>query len=213
MYFEHRSLLRFWLPPVLITLALIVGGDRRWRSRSRIDWPTRCGPRLRAAAGSRRCSAWLHRAFEWLIALALIGFAVVAVAALSSAIAAPFNDALSAAVESLHGEGRRRRSSCACCCATSCGAWPFETLKLAVYGAMMLGLFVFAWLVPGVGALVQTVVGGVLTALYFAIDHVDWAASRHGLSVRRAPRLRRRATWGRCSASARACGSCCSCRS
>ena len=127
---------------------------------------------------------WLHRAFEWLIALTLIGFAVVVVAALSSAIAAPFNDALSAAVESLHGGGQAPPFQLRVLLRDIVRSVLFEALKLAVYGAIMLGLFVFAWLVPGVGALVQTVIGGVLTALYFAIDHVDWAASRHGLSVR-----------------------------
>jgi CysZ protein len=183
VYFEHRSLLRFWLPPVLITLALIVAAialafsfedrlaDALWTAPSGSGW-------------FETLQRGLHRAFEWLIALVLIGFAVIAVAALSSAIAAPFNDALSAAVESLYGGGQTPPFQLRVLLRDIVRSVAFETLKLAVYGTVMLGLLVFAWVVPGLGALVQTVVGGVLTALYFAIDHVDWAASRHGLSLR-----------------------------
>ncbi len=182
VYVEHRSLLRFWLPPVLITIALIgaaVGVALSFDGRiADLLWS--------APAGSGWLDTllrWLHRAVEWLIALALIAFAVIAVAAVSSAIAAPFNDALSTAVESLYAGRPAPPFQLRVLLRDVLRSVAFEALKLAAYAAIMLSLFVFAWLVPGVGALVQTAASFVLTALYFAVDHVDWAAGRHGLSV------------------------------
>lgn len=182
VYVEHRSLLRFWLPPVLITIALITAAVAL-----AFSFEDRLADALwTAPAGSgwfETLLRWLHRAVEWLIAFTLIAFGVIAVAALSSAIAAPFNDALSAAVEQLHAGRPAPAFQLRVLLRDVLRSVAFEALKLAVYGAIMLSLLVFAWLVPGVGAVVQTAVGSVLTALYFAIDHVDWAAGRHGLSV------------------------------
>ena len=49
-----------------------------------------------------------------------------------------------------------------------------------------LGTFVFllSLFVPVIGPLIHAWIGGILSALFLAIDYVDWAASRHALGVR-----------------------------
>jgi CysZ protein len=49
----------------------------------------------------------------------------------------------------------------------------------------MLPLLAVSLLAPGVGPIVQGAVGFSFTALFFAIDYVDWAASRRELPARR----------------------------
>jgi CysZ protein len=57
-------------------------------------------------------------------------------------------------------------------------------VKLAIYATVMGGLLLVGLLVPVVGAVVQASLGFVVTASFLALDHIDWAAARHGLSVR-----------------------------
>jgi CysZ protein len=45
-------------------------------------------------------------------------------------------------------------------------------------------LLVASWLLPGVGQALYMVFASAFTWLYFAIDYVDWPASRRGLSLR-----------------------------
>jgi CysZ protein len=57
----------------------------------------------------------------------------------------------------------------------------------------MLPRFVLQFLIPVVGALLYTVFGFVFTATYFAVDYVDWPATRRGYGVRqRASLVRQR---------------------
>ena len=142
---------------------------------------------------------WLHRAFEWLIALTLIGLR----GGRGGRSQQRDRGAVQRRAERGGREPPRGRAGAALqlrvLLRDVVRSVLFEALKLAVYGAIMLGLVRVRVARAGDRGALQTVVGGVLTALYFAIDYVDWAASRHGLSVAPAPRLRGRATCGRCS--------------
>jgi CysZ protein len=183
VYFEHKGLMRFWLPPVLITCALLIaavyGALSLHAGVSEALWSTPGGSGF--AASLQR---FAHGLFEWLVALVLLAVGVVAVALLSSVIAAPFNDALSEAVESIECGRAAPRFSLRGALRDVVRGVALEALKLAGYAGVMLGLFLVGLLLPGVGTVLQSVVSAGLTALFLALDHVDWAASRAGLDAR-----------------------------
>ena len=58
-----------------------------------------------------------------------------------------------------------------------------EVLKLSIYVVVMGPLFVISSLVPVVGPAIYSIFGFVFTAMYFAIDYIDWPASRQNRSV------------------------------
>lgn len=180
---RHRDLSRYWLPPILIVFCALVLS--LWLAGRYHDdlvlwlWPAPTG------------SDWLSRTLAVLhSALEAIAFVVVAVvlaglcSMLSTIIAAPFNDALSEVIEQreagipippfqwsrvLRDAGRSVR---------------LELLKLICYVVVMGPLFLLSWLVPGVGQVLYVVFGSLFTATYFAIDYIDWPASRRGQGVR-----------------------------
>jgi CysZ protein len=113
-----------------------------------------------------------------------IGLAMLVTVVLANLFAAPFNDALSEAVEEAE---------------TGRGAPPFsvarmlrdvgrsvglELVKLSIYLAVMGPMWLLSWLLPGVGQALYLVFAALFTASYFAIDYVDWPASRRGLGWR-----------------------------
>jgi CysZ protein len=57
-----------------------------------------------------------------------------------------------------------------------------ELTKLTFYVAVMGPLWVVSWLLPGIGQLLYLVFAALFTALYFAVDYIDWPASRRELS-------------------------------
>lgn len=182
VYVQHPELKRYWLPPVLITLVLLVAlgwlaidlhtaaTEWLWAEPTGDDW---LGSALR----------FVHGVFEWLVALALIGFAAVAVALASSVIAAPFNDALSEAVESMVLARSAPPFSLAKALRDLFRTVGLELLKLLAYAAIMLPLLGLGLLVPALAPVLQGI-GFAFTALYFAIDYVDSAAARRELSAR-----------------------------
>ncbi|HEY6876815.1 MAG TPA: EI24 domain-containing protein, partial [Polyangiales bacterium] len=59
-----------------------------------------------------------------------------------------------------------------------------ELVKLCIYVAVMGPLLIASWLLPGVGQALYMVFASLFTWLYFAVDYVDWPASRRGLGLR-----------------------------
>jgi CysZ protein len=183
VYVEHPELARLWLPPIVITLALLVAvGWFALDSRHVVTdwlWSAPTGSDWLASAGR-----FLRRVLVWIVAALLFGIGVVVVALCTSVIAAPFNDALSEAVESAYLARETPRFTLSRVARDIVRTVGLELLKLLVYAAIMLPLLAIGLLVPAVGPLLQGAVGFGVTALFFAIDHVDWAASRRELSAR-----------------------------
>jgi len=125
---------------------------------------------------------FLHGALEVIVAIALFTVGVALVALGSSVIAAPFNDALSEAVESLYMAQAMPRFSTARAVRDLIRTVGLELLKLLIYAAVMLPLLGISLLAPL--APLQAVVGFCFTALFFAIDYVDFAAARRELTPR-----------------------------
>jgi len=186
VYFEHPGLVRYWIIPILITGLALVGvlygvghyydalGNAVW-SLFPDSWNETTG--------------WLGgllTAFHWLIELVaavlitLLGLILVVV--LSSIVAAPFNDALSEAVELIVTGASVPPFSLRRMLVDVGRAIRIELLKVLIYAAIVGPMFVTSFFVPGIGQVVS-LVGFALTAVYLGIDYVDWPAARRDWTV------------------------------
>lgn len=189
IYREHPELARYWVPPiVLAALAMTAAGWLVLEHRDALFgalWPA-------AHAGDGWLDALLRgaRSVARFIAtaLALVLACVLALFAAQLA-AAPFHDALSHAVEALRAGDSPQATRLADIARDALRSVQLVLVKLAIYVAWMVPLWIFGWAVPVVGPVVQAVLGFALTVAFLALDHVDWAAARHGLRVRERMRL------------------------
>ncbi|MGD8860009.1 MAG: EI24 domain-containing protein [Myxococcales bacterium] len=184
VYLEHPGLARFWVPPILMTGVALVGVT--WFAITHrgdlLDgvWTIPTGEGLMAALGR-----WVYRFVEWVLALVMLLVGAVVVALSTSVLAAPFNDALSEAVEGLQ-TGRGPMAFSAAKMLRDVGRTVgLELGKLCTYLAIMGPLFLLSLALPVVGPALYAGVGFFLTAMFFAIDHVDWPASRRDIPVGR----------------------------
>jgi CysZ protein len=183
VYVEHRSLARYWIWPILVTaLAASAALYLVW---------TRHDALLELVWSEPAGEGWLgwlaraaYAAVDLLMSLFLAGAGLVASVLVGNLLAAPFNDALSEEVERLLTGRSGPPFSLRALAADVLRTVRLEGLKLLVYASVMLPLFVGSFFVPGVGQVAYTGFGFVFTALYFAIDYVDWPASRRRLGVR-----------------------------
>jgi CysZ protein len=126
----------------------------------------------------------LHTVLELLAAVLLIVVGVVAVALVSSLIAAPFNDALSEAIESEYAGTPGAPLRLNVLLRDAVRSVGLQLLKLAAYAAIMVPAFLVSLLLPGIGGLLYAALGFVVTSLFLALDYVDFAAARRGLGAR-----------------------------
>lgn len=191
VYVQHRGLARFWVPPIgLSAVALVAVIWLALATHDRI-----AAAMWQAPAGDGAWDVILHglqRTLSWLVALALMGAGAVVVALLTSVIAAPFNDALSEAVEALESGVPPRPASLRRMLTDLRRTLGLELGKWTLYVALMGPLLLLSWLVPGPGTVLYVACGGVITVLFFAIDYLDFSAARHDLSVRQRVALVRR---------------------
>jgi CysZ protein len=190
VYVEHRSLAKFWLPP--IALSLLAFGAVIWfalavhgRFAEEL-WATPVGE-----GWFEVVKQVMHRLLSWLIAIALMSAGALVVALATSVIAAPFNDALSEAVEVI-ATGRTAASfSLARMLRSLVRTLGLELGKWSIYAAIMGPLLMLNWLLPGPGSVLYLVAGTSITALFFAVDYLDFSAARHDFTLRRRARLAR----------------------
>jgi len=181
VFFTHPKLARFWLPPIAITLALlVVSFTLGWRYHDDlVNW-------MWAQPGGDGFWIGVLGVLHWLLrALALIvlwAIGLIGVVLMTNVIAAPFNDLLSEEVEHLATGRPGQPFSVAVLFRDTLRTVGLEVLKLAIYVCVMVPMFVISY-VPVVGAVIYAVVGFLFTTLYFAIDYVDWPASRRNRSI------------------------------
>ncbi|MFI5309296.1 MAG: EI24 domain-containing protein [Polyangiales bacterium] len=183
VYRERPELARLWLPPLAITFAGLLGV--LWLvlhfHGAAIDmvWPLPRGEGWLVTVGRG-----VHHVLEAVATLVLGAAGVVAVALAGSVIAAPFNDALSEAVEASRTGRRGPGVSMRAIARDLVRAVGLQLAKLALYAVVMGALFLVGLVLPGLGTLLSPPVGFAITALFFAIDYMDWPASHHGLTGR-----------------------------
>lgn len=186
VYFKHPKLARYWLFPVLIT-GLALAGVLYGAGSYNED--------VGAALWSLFPESWndlsgwvggLLSALRWLIeliaAILMTLLGLVAVLLLSSVVAAPFNDALSEAVEHILTGQPAPPFSFSRMLADVVRTVRLEIGKALLYLLVVGPMFLASFFIPVVGQL-MSLVGFALTAVYMGIDYVDWPAARRDWSV------------------------------
>lgn len=180
---KYPGLARYWSVPIVLTsmslLASVVLAVRYHDDLLDLLWHAPLGEGW--LVGLSRGLYWLARGASFLLSL---GVLVLACVVFSMVVAAPFNDALSEAIEERETNTPSPPFSLSRFLSDLARTLSLELLKLSAFIAIMMPLTIFSWLVPGVGHVVSAVVGSFFTASYFALDYTDWPASRRGLGVR-----------------------------
>jgi CysZ protein len=184
VYVEHRALARYWLPPIVLAslvtaIAVWLVLDHRHELIAALWSAPPTGDGLWSDV-----LRWLRSALGFVLTGAALAFAVIAALFVSQIVAAPFHEALSHAVELIRCGASPDSSTLASLIRDALRSVQLAIAKLGLYVALMLPLWIGSVLVPGAGALVASGAGFAITIAFLALDHLDWAASRHGLSVR-----------------------------
>jgi CysZ protein len=186
VYSEHPILVRYWSFPILITGLALAGVF--WGALSFYD-------DLASMVWSLLPDRWtqvtgwvggLVTALRWLFGLIagalFILLGSILVVLLSSIVAAPFNDALSEAVERIVTGRGAPRFSLRRVIADVVRTIRLEVLKALIYVVIVGPMFLASFFVPGIGQALS-VAGFTLSALYLGIDYVDWPAARRDWTV------------------------------
>lgn len=183
VYREHPELARYWAPPIV--LAAIAMACAAWLVLEHRDalfqmmWPATHGGDGWLDALMRGARSFVR----FIITLLAIGIGFVVALFTAQIAAAPFYDALSHAVEALRAGHSPEPTSLAELLRDAARSVQLATVKLAIYIAWMVPLWLLGLFVPVVGPISQAALGFALTVAFLAVDHLDWAAARHGLSV------------------------------
>ena len=182
VYFQHPGLVRFWIFPILLTalfLGLVTWGAVAWHDDVlRWMWEEPTGEGWWVSV-----LGFVHGLLGFLVGVVLFLVGLVAVVALTSVVSAPFNDALSAEVERLLTGRDSEPFSFAGLLRDLVGTVGVELVKLTLYLTVMGPLLLLSLVIPVVGPILYSVFGFFFTAVYFAIDYVDWPAARRSKSL------------------------------
>lgn len=178
VYFRHPGLIRYWIIPILISIFAIAGAAwASWTySEAIIDtvWPEPDGDGFFSSM-----LRGIHNVLEVIVSAIVWFTSLFLVLALSNVIAAPFNDALSEAVERLEtGAQGSPFSLSAVLKDTGRTVW-LELTKLIVFVGVMGPLLCCGFTIPVIGQLAYPTIGFLFTSLYLSMDYIDWPACRH----------------------------------
>ncbi len=180
---RYPELSRFWIWPIALTAVALGAGLylslHYHEALTNMLWAEPEGEGFWHAL--RVAAHWLLEAIVFAASLVLT---IVICSGASSIVAAPFNDALSEAIEQRETGKAPPPFSFARLTRDLLRTVRLESSKLALYVLVMAPMWVLSFLVPGIGQILYLVLGALFTATYFAIDYVDWPASRRGLGIR-----------------------------
>ncbi|MEM7435961.1 MAG: EI24 domain-containing protein [Myxococcota bacterium] len=186
VYFKHPGLVRYWAFPILITAAALFGvfygSTHLYQEAGEAVWAWMPESWNEATGWTATLVKFLHGFIEVVLGVLLAVIGLVLVVVLSSIVAAPFNDSLSEAVESLLTGERAPPFSLARTLTDLVRTVRLEVLKVLVYAFVVGPLFFLSLVLPGIGQLVS-VLAFALTAVYLGIDYIDWPAARRNWSV------------------------------
>ena len=195
VYLQHPKLARFWLFPVLITglalLAVFYGAGSYNEDVGAALWslfPESWNEATGWLGGLLSALRWV---IELIAALLIVLLGLVLVLLMSSVLAAPFNDALSEAVEHILTGKPAPPFSFRRMLGDIVRTVRLELGKALLYVLVVGPMFLASFFIPGVGQVIS-LVGFALTAVYLGIDYVDWPAARRDWSVGDRVRFTRR---------------------
>ena len=187
VYVQHPALARYWVFPILITgaslAAVFYGAGSYYDDLGGAVWslfPESWNEATGWVGGLLRA---LRGLIEFIAGVLLTLLGLVLVLVVSAVVAAPFNDALSEAVEHILTGETAPPFSLSRMVADVARTVRLELLKVMLYLAVVGPMFLASFVIPGVGQAVS-LVGFALTAIYLGIDYVDWPAARRDWSVR-----------------------------
>ena len=211
VYWKHPGLVRFWIFPILITGLLLASTTwLGWSTYETITnaiwddpiasveqhkaWPSADSGKTKPVRTKRLADAdgpswtqtaghWAHSALAYLVLALIWALGVVSAILLTNVVAAPFNDLLSEEVERLRTGRKGPPFSLALVLRDGMRTVGLEMMKLTFYLAVMGPLFILSNVLPVVGPVIYSVFGFIFTAMYFAIDYIDWPASRRNRSM------------------------------
>ena len=186
VYLQHPRLARYWLFPILITTAALAsvfyGAGTLYDDLSGLVWnvvPESWNEATGVLGGLVAVLKWF---LEVIAAILITLLGLVLVLLISNIVAAPFNDALSEAVESILTGETPPPFSFKRMVADVFRTVRLELFKVLIYVAVVGPMFLASFFVPGLGQLIS-LVGFALTAIYLGIDYIDWPAARRDWSV------------------------------
>lgn len=186
VYLQHPKLARYWVFPVLITglalVAVFAGAGSYYDDLGDAVWslfPESWNDATGWVGGLLTALRWLIELIAGLL-ITLLGLVLVLV--VSSIVAAPFNDALSEAVERILTGESAPPFSLRRMMADLVRSVRLELLKVLVYVTVVGPMFLASFFIPGLGQVIS-LIGFALTAVYLGIDYVDWPAARRNWSV------------------------------
>lgn len=186
VYFQHPGLVRYWVFPIAITAVAIYGvfhgSASVYHDLGQAVWSWMPDSWNEATGFTATLLSWLHGLIDLVLGLMLVLVGLVLVVVMSSIVAAPFNDALSEAVEGILTGAPAPPFSFKRMFADIVRTVRIEILKVLVYALVVGPMFVASLFLPGVGQVVS-LVGFALTAIYLGVDYVDWPAARRDWSV------------------------------
>ncbi|MFK7992417.1 MAG: EI24 domain-containing protein, partial [Sandaracinaceae bacterium] len=212
VFFQHPGLVRFWIVPILITVLLLggigAGGLSAYRGLTNLMWTESAEvgsadiktfegrdadkpkvPRTEDKRLDEDESFWTgpahytHVALEFLVLALLWGLGLLVVVFLTNVIAAPFNDFLSEEVERIKTGSEGPKFSLKVILRDTVRTVGLEVIKIGIYLMVMVPLWLLSLLLPVFGQILYSVFGFFFTAMYFAVDYIDWPASRRNRSI------------------------------
>lgn len=187
--FRNPSLARIWIVPVLIVVALLIGGCITSGQVAAV-LADRFAPTAAADAdmGHQITGAIGHGLARGVFVLIGVALSLLLSIILAPVVAAPFNDMLGEEVERIELGRDPPPFSWARLGRDLGRTVRLELAKLALYALVVLPLWGVGFLVPPLG-FAASVLGFVLTAAYFALDYVDGPLTRRSVGVKRRFRM------------------------
>jgi CysZ protein len=188
VYLKHPWLVRFWIWPVMITIACIaaVGYSVFSLHGDLLAWmwsaPQGQGFWVDAARVARPV-------VQVLVFLLLMVLGVLVVYLMSSVLAGPFNGMLSEEIERLVKGNEAQPFTLKGLLRDLLLTVRLEGGKAVVYCGVMGPLLLASLLIPGLGQGLYTIFGVFFTMIFFAVDYTDWPLARRGHGVRARLRL------------------------
>ena len=183
VYLQHPGLIRYWIVPIGITIAAVVAAvTMSWHYSDAVTnlvWEQPTG------------DGWLngllmavHNVVDVVVFVALLATSLFVLVSLSTAIAAPFNSALSAEVERIVTGRAPPNGTFGQAFRDVWRTIALELLKMTIYLGVMAPMFFCSFLIPVVGQVAYSVFGFLFTAFYFGVDFLDSPAERRGMGAR-----------------------------
>lgn len=179
VFFQHPGLVRYWIFPIALTLVAFGFAMKGvWDYHDvlfEMMWEPPGGEGFWDGV-----ARFFHGLVEVLFAVVLVAAGFVVVILVSNLFAAPFNDLLSEEVERLVSGRSGPPFSLRIVLLDLARTLAFEGLYLAA----VLLLWLASLTLPVVGQIGASVLGFVVTALYWGVSYIDWPASRRRSGLR-----------------------------